>query len=244
MAHTENAVTAADRTRRRPHQTDLILLGAGGGVHDVLDIVDALNDQGANINVLGVLDDGREPGSEHIGLTVLGELADCGRFPGARFVSTIHNERDFRRHPEIIARLGLAPTRFATLVHPRAGVSRRAALGHGVCICDGASVAGGVTIGDHVFLGARAVVGHDTIVEDHGVLAAGALLGGLVHAQRACYVGSAAAVRPGVTIGREALVGLGAIVVRDVPEGFVVVGNPARRFTGQDDRGRRHLQSL
>ncbi len=244
MADTENAVTAASRTRRRPQQTDLILLGAGGGVYDVLDIVDALNDDGANINILGVLDDGRAAGEEHVGLTVLGGLADCADFAGAQFVSTINNERDYRRHPEIIARLGLAPTRFATLVHPRAGVSRRAALGHGVCICDGASVAGGVTIGDHVFLGARAVVGHNTIVEDHSVLAAGALLGGLVHAQRACYVGSAAAVRPGVTIGREALVGLGAIVVRDVPEGFVVVGNPARRFTGEDDRGRRHLQSL
>jgi sugar O-acyltransferase (sialic acid O-acetyltransferase NeuD family) len=244
MAHTENALTAAGRTRRRSHQTDLILLGAGGGVHDVLDIVDALNDDGAGINILGLLDDGRAPGAEHIGLTVLGELADCGSFAGAQFVSTIHNERDHRRHPEIIARLGLAPTRFATLVHPRAGVSRRAHLGHGVCICDGASVAGGVTVGDHVFLGARAVVGHDTTIEDHTVLAAGALLGGLVHAHRACYVGSAAAVRPGVTIGREALVGLGAIVVRDVPEGFVVIGNPARRFTGQDERGRRHLQSL
>jgi sugar O-acyltransferase (sialic acid O-acetyltransferase NeuD family) len=244
MAHTENAVTAAGRARRRTAQTDLILLGAGGGVYDVLDIVDALNDDGANISVRGVLDDGREPGSEHVGLTVLGGLSDCGRFPDAQFVSTIHNERDYLRHPEIIGRLGLAPARFATLIHPRAGLSRRAGVGHGVCICDGASLAGGVTVGDHVFLGARAVVGHNTTIEDHVVLAAGALLGGLVQAQRACYVGSAAAVRPGVTIGRHALVGLGAIVVRDVPEGFVVVGNPARRFTGQDDRGRRHLQSL
>jgi len=215
MAHTENAVTAAGRARRRPEQTDLILLGAGGGVYDVLDIVDALNDDGANINVLGVLDDGRDPGSEHVGLTVLGGLTDCERFPTAKFVSTIHNERDYARHPEIVARLGLAPERFATLIHPRAGVSRRAEVGHGVTICDGASVAGGVTIGDHVFLGARAVVGHNTTIDDHTVLAAGALLGGLVQAQRACYVGSAAAVRPGVTIGRGALVGLGAIVVRD-----------------------------
>ena len=210
----------------------------------MLDIVDALNDSGANINVMGLLDDGKEPGSEHIGLSVLGGLSDCDRFADARFASTIHNERDYSRHPEIIARLGLARDRFATLIHPSAGVSRRADVGHGVCICDGVSVAGGVTIGDHVFLGARAVVGHNATIEDHTVLAAGALLGGLVHTHRASYVGSAAAVRPGVTIGSKALVGLGAIVVRDVPDGSVVVGNPARRFTGQDDRGRRHLQSL
>jgi sugar O-acyltransferase (sialic acid O-acetyltransferase NeuD family) len=244
MAHTENAVAAAGRARRRTHQSDVILLGAGGGVYDVLDIVDAMNDDGHKVNVLGVLDDSVPAGSEHVGLEVLGTLTDAGRFPAAQFVSTIHNERDYARHPEIIARVGMPAERFATLIHPRAGVSRRAQVGHGVCICEGASLAGGVTIGDHVFLGAHVVIGHNATIEDHAVLAAGALLGGWVHAHRACYVGSAAAVRPNVTLGRESLVGLGAIVVRDVADGFVVVGNPARRFTGQDDRGRRHLQSL
>jgi acetyltransferase-like isoleucine patch superfamily enzyme len=33
---------------------------------------------------------------------------------------------------------------------------------------------------------------------------------------------------PGVVIGRNALVGAGAVVVSDVPDGKVVVGNPAR----------------
>jgi sugar O-acyltransferase (sialic acid O-acetyltransferase NeuD family) len=244
MGHTEHAVAAAERTRWRTHQTDLILLGAGGGVDDVLDIVDALNDDGHTVNVLGVLDDGVRRGSEHLGLEVLGSLSDAGRFAGAQFASTNHNERDYARHREIVSRVGMPPERFATLVHPRAGVARRTQLGHGVCICDGASLAGGVTVGDHVFVGARVVIGQNATVEDHAVLAAGALLGGWVHAQRACYVGSAAAVRPNVTLGRESVVELGAIVVRDVADRFVVVGNPARRFLAQDDRGRRHLQGL
>jgi sugar O-acyltransferase (sialic acid O-acetyltransferase NeuD family) len=210
----------------------------------VIDVIDAINEVEPTWNVLGVLDDSRPNGSTHLGLEILGGLSDCGSFPGARFHSTIHNERDHGRHPEIIARLGLASERFATLIHPRAGLSRRTEVGHGVCICDGATIAGGVALGDHVFLGAHAVVGHDAMIDAHAVLAAGAVIGGAVHAQRACYVGSAAAIRPDVSIGRGSLVGLGAIVLRDVPDGFVVVGNPARRFTSEDDHGRRHLQSL
>src|SRR6185295_7830445 len=41
-------------------------------------------------------------------------------------------------------------------------------------------------------------------------------------------VGANATLLPGVTIGRNALVGAGSVVVRDVPDGKVVVGNPAR----------------
>ena len=41
-------------------------------------------------------------------------------------------------------------------------------------------------------------------------------------------IGANATLLPGVIIGRNALVGAGSVVVRDVPDGKVVVGNPAR----------------
>ena len=42
------------------------------------------------------------------------------------------------------------------------------------------------------------------------------------------WIGGGAILLPGVTIGREAIVGAGAVVTRDVPAGARVVGNPAR----------------
>jgi acetyltransferase-like isoleucine patch superfamily enzyme len=41
-------------------------------------------------------------------------------------------------------------------------------------------------------------------------------------------IGANAVILPGVRIGRGALVGAGSVVVRDVPAGRVVAGNPAR----------------
>jgi maltose O-acetyltransferase len=42
------------------------------------------------------------------------------------------------------------------------------------------------------------------------------------------WIGVRAVVLPGVTIGRGAMVGAGAVVTRDVPELAIVFGNPAR----------------
>jgi UDP-2-acetamido-3-amino-2,3-dideoxy-glucuronate N-acetyltransferase len=41
-------------------------------------------------------------------------------------------------------------------------------------------------------------------------------------------IGTGAVILPGVTIGVRAIVGAGAVVTKDVPDGAVVVGNPAR----------------
>ena len=42
------------------------------------------------------------------------------------------------------------------------------------------------------------------------------------------WIGGGALILPGVTIGDDSIVGSGAVVVRDVPPGATVVGNPAR----------------
>lgn len=46
--------------------------------------------------------------------------------------------------------------------------------------------------------------------------------------KRSAKIGANATLLPGVVIGENALVGAGAVVVKDVPPNAVVVGNPAR----------------
>jgi len=46
--------------------------------------------------------------------------------------------------------------------------------------------------------------------------------------KRRAAIGTGAVLLPGITIGEGAMVGAGAVVVEDVPDGAVVVGNPAR----------------
>ena len=41
-------------------------------------------------------------------------------------------------------------------------------------------------------------------------------------------IGANATIMPGLTIGKNSLVGAGSVVTKDVPEGIVVAGNPAQ----------------
>lgn len=55
------------------------------------------------------------------------------------------------------------------------------------------------------------------------------------HIKRGAKIGANATLLPGVVIGENALVGAGAVVTHDVPDGAVVAGNPARIIKQVDE---------
>lgn len=214
--------------------TDLIVIGAGGNVADIVDIVERVNSDGHRLQLVGLLDDHVEVGAVRYGHGVLGPLSDWRRHVQACFLSSIRNDAMHYRHEAIIEALGIADDRWASLVHPSANVSRRASIGRGVYVCSGASIAAGAQIDDHASIGPGAIVGHDSRLQEYAIVAAGAVVGGRVDVGRACYVGSGSALMPNVTIGDRALIGLGAVVITDITANHVVIGNPARTLRVRD----------
>ena len=53
-----------------------------------------------------------------------------------------------------------------------------------------------------------------------------------------CWIGAGAVICPGVTIGRNSVIGAGSVVTGDIPENVVAAGNPCRalRAIGEQDR--------
>jgi len=80
------------------------------------------------------------------------------------------------------------------------------------------------TVEDDVFVGPGVVTTNDDTMARHapGEPLRGALL------RRACRIGAAAVLIPGVEVGEEAFVAAGALVTGDVPARAVVMGVPAR----------------
>ncbi len=122
----------------------------------------------------------------------------------------------------------LGPERIATVVHPRATVSKYSELGCGVFAAAASVVAPSAKIGAAVIINHGAVVDHDCVVGDFCHIAPNASLGGFVWVGNGVLIGAGATILPGVRIGDDAVVAAGAVVTRDVGLGELVCGVPAR----------------
>jgi acetyltransferase-like isoleucine patch superfamily enzyme len=83
-------------------------------------------------------------------------------------------------------------------------------------------------VGAHAGIMPQVVVTHDDVLDDYVTVGAGARVAGSVHVREGAYLGSGCLIRESLTIGPWALVGMGAVVTRDVPGGEVWAGMPAR----------------
>ncbi len=102
-----------------------------------------------------------------------------------------------------------------------------AVVGNGVTVKNGVAIWDRVTIEDHVFLGPNCVLTNDfnpraAVRKSHAELLP-------TRIGRGATIGANATLVCGVTIGRGAFIGAGTVVIRDVPDFALMVGNPARQ---------------
>ena len=106
-------------------------------------------------------------------------------------------------------------------------------------VSDSSIIDSGALISDFVIIGPSSRVGrlfhanyysyvaHDCVIGNYVTFGPSVRCNGNVRIDDYVYVGANASIRQGLSIGRNAVVGMGAVVVKDVPANAVVVGNPA-----------------
>lgn len=206
---------------------DLVIFGTGGFAREIRQIVEDINRDGGIWNLVGFLDENRERrGDQMHGLPILGGVDWLERRPHTTVAVAIGSSAARRKMALGLLRAG--QTRFATLVHPLAWISRRVEIGPGTVIDAGALISPDARLGDHVILNNNCTIGHDTVLEDYVTVAPNASIAGEVHVGEGCDVGANCTIIQRKSIGHWSVVGAGAVVVSDVPPNVTVVGVPAR----------------
>ena len=205
----------------------LVVVGAraDGLAHVVLDLVA----EGGEHEVVAFVDDTPDLwNTEVFGIPVIGPPSGIGqaRLRGAKgAVIAIGSPQARERLAPFLHQAGL---RLPALVHPSAHVARSVTVGRGVLVGAMATVISGAVLEDLVVVSPGAFVSHHVHVGSCTLMAGRSITGGRCRLGRRVQFGLGATLLPDRTVGDDAIVGAGAVVVEDVAPGVTVAGVPAR----------------
>jgi sugar O-acyltransferase (sialic acid O-acetyltransferase NeuD family) len=128
----------------------------------------------------------------------------------------------------LVERLCREGRALASIVHPSAVIARSAVIEPGCVIFPNVVVGARTRIGQGTIVNRGALVGHHTTIGAGSFLGPGANVAGGVVLGEEVYIGMAGVVRDDRSVAARAVVGAGAVVVKDVDPGVTVVGLPAR----------------
>lgn len=120
---------------------------------------------------------------------------------------------------------GLAP---AIVAHPASYVAESAKCGAGSQMLAGSIIGVDTQLGDACIVNTSASVDHECRLGDGVHVAPGATVAGCVQIGDFSFIGAGATVLPRIRIGKHCIVGAGSTVMRDIPDGVVAYGTPAR----------------
>lgn len=101
-------------------------------------------------------------------------------------------------------------------------------VGNFTTVCSGTISA--TEVGDYTKIDDHVHIAHNCRIGRNVIITACAEISGSVTIEDDVWIGPNASVIQGLTLGRDSLLGIGAVAVKSVPENEVRVGNPAKRL--------------
>ena len=117
---------------------------------------------------------------------------------------------------------------FPIVIHPTAIVSGSSTISEGVVIFNSCFISVNTYIGKMSLLSAGSQLAHDSKLGDFCSVMPSVNISGNVTINDRVFIGVQSAIRQGISVGHDSVIGMGSVVVKNVPECCTVVGNPAR----------------
>jgi sugar O-acyltransferase (sialic acid O-acetyltransferase NeuD family) len=107
-------------------------------------------------------------------------------------------------------------------------IGKYAQLGIGLNVMHHTFIGNNSTIEDGCLINAHSSVHHDTYLGEFSEVAPGAKILGGAHIGHSSFIGANATILPNIKIGSNVIIGAGAVVTKDIPDGVTVIGTPGK----------------
>jgi len=208
----------------------VVMGGKGIGVI-AAHVIDDLPD----MQFLGFLNDGKKEGDtegKYKKLLVVGKSDDVHNFISDKKVFVLLAYKTMKKERlmwDKLVNLDIPREKFINVIHPTAYIpTDYCEIGQGVLMAPYVQLSVDTKISDNCLLLANSFIGHDSTLDRYVSVANHATVGARVLIERGCHIGTNSTIRQGVKIGEFSIIGMGSVVLQDVPPNSIVVGNPGK----------------
>lgn len=180
--------------------------------------------------VMGFLND-YEKGNTINGYPVLGGTDEAERYIGDEtcyFMYAIHMIGRNYKSEQVFNDMNIPENRFATIIHKSAFVADNAKLHPGVMVMSNSYIGPKAEIGTCSLIMANALIGHNTSTGKLCHFSVGSVTSSYVTIGDVADVTLGARVLEKRSVGNYAVAGAASLVTKDIPDGEIHVGTPAR----------------
>ena len=206
----------------------LYIIGARGYGREVYNLFCKCEQALGDVKCIGFLDDKKDALNGFAGYPpVVSSVEAFAPQDNDVFICALGDPKWIRHYTKIMEDKG---GKFISLVSPNAFIGRNTTIGYGCIINDWASVSCDISIGNHVSIGSFSDLGHDSKVGNCCHLGSYTFMGG------GSMVGDGVTAHPRVNIlphksvGDNATLGAGSVVIRNVKANTTVFGVPAKKI--------------
>lgn len=206
-------------------QKSVIVVGAGGHARTIVGIFSQMPD----VVTVGVADhNGDSIGERVCGVEIIASLEGLPDMlkRGVKWAAIAVGDNQERS--QLSHRVKSMGFTLMIARHPSTVLEPEVRIGEGCQLAAGVIVGACAVIGPGVILNTRTIVDHESVVGEFAHVAPGCCLAGRVVIGKRTFIGIGSTVADKVHVGADCIVGAGSVVLKDLPDGVVAFGVPAR----------------
>lgn len=205
---------------------NLLIIGARGWGREIYNMLPDCIGFGTEYVVKGFLDDKSDALDGMPGYPpIIGTVEEYVPQQNDVFVCALGDAHWKRHYAEIILKKN---GEFINIIHKTASIQRNTVLGVGCIITAHVGISCDMIIGDFVTFQCYTIVGHDAQIGNFCHLGTRSFMGGYSVLGDVTTIQTNSIILPHVIVGKDCVVGAGAVVIRKVKDGDTVYGNPAK----------------